>query len=82
MGVFMPVAISNIILQDYCLHPVVLSGLGYVPMPTFIAPIIGITICLKIDCLRLYICCCLKTCNVHVVLLVMHCMCIPAFVLI
>ena len=26
------------------------------------------------------ICCCLQTCNVDVVLLVMYCMCIPAFI--
>ena len=31
------------------------------------------------DCLRLF-CCCLQTCNVDVVLVVMYCMYIPAFI--
>ena len=51
-----------------------LLELCYVYIPTFIA-IIGIFI-LK-DRLPEAICCCLQTCSVDVVLLVMCCMCIP-----
>ena len=58
----------------------------HVCMPTFIATIanmgqlyIGIFIHFK-ERLPEAICCCLQTYNVDVVLLVMYCMCIPAFI--
>ena len=58
-----------------------LLELCYVCMPTFIAqsPVIGIFIHFK-DRLPEAICCCLQTCSVNVVLLVMCCMCILAFI--
>ena len=58
----------------------------YIYMPTFIATIaimgqavIGIFIHFK-DRLPEAICCCLQTCSVNIVLLVMCCMCIPTFI--
>ena len=63
-----------------------LSEVCYVCTPTFIATIanmgqlyIGIFIQFK-ERLPEAICCCLQTCNVDVVLLVMCCMCIMAFI--
>ena len=60
-----------------CLCPVV----GIVCTPTFIAtgPVIGIFIHFK-GRLPEAICCCLQTCNVDVVLLVMYRMYIPALI--
>ena len=42
-------------------------------------PVIGIFVYFK-DRLPEAICCCLQTCSVNVVLLVMCCMCIPVFI--
>ena len=51
-----------------------LLELSYVCMPTFIA-----TIASYLDRLPEAICCCLQTYTVNDVLLVMYCMCLPAF---
>ena len=48
-------------------------------MPTFIA-IMGQLLAFFLDRLPEAICCCLQTCSINVVLLVMCCMCIPVFI--
>ena len=45
----------------------------------YYGPVIGIFIYFK-DRMPEAICCCLQTCSVNVVLLVMCCMCIPVFI--
>ena len=52
--------------------------IGIVCTPTFIATIANMG--QFKERLPESICCCLQTCNVDVVLLVMHCMYIPAFI--
>ena len=59
----------------------------------FIYHVVGIVLCIYIICQLLLpvigifvyflpeaFCCCLQTCSVNVVLLVMYCMCIPVFI--
>ena len=65
------------LLSLYCVVGIVLCI--YANFHCYCGPVIGIFIYFK-DRLPEAICCCLQTCSVNVVLLVMCCMCIPVFI--